>query len=200
MKTREGALNDVIEELHGAARADDGDKVSVGDLIDALDARGYGPALAVLPLLELTPIGGIPGVPTALALVIGALTLRLVMGYEHFWAPDWLRRRKLNSSRVEDSLEWLRPIALRIDAKLHERLRWFASRQAQQVACLVILGLLLTVPPLELIPFATSLPMIVIAIFGMAILFRDGLLMLIGYCTAALAVVGIIYLSGAGAG
>lgn len=191
METRKGALNGVIEEMHGAAS---GNEVTVGELIDALDARGYGPALAILPLLELTPIGGIPGFPTALALVIGALTLRLLMGYEHFWAPDWLRRRELDAERVEKSLEWLRPIAKRIDAKLHERLEPLANRDAQRVACFIILGLLLTVPPLELIPFATSLPMIVIAIFGLAILFRDGLLMLAAFTGSAAAIVAIGWL------
>lgn len=199
MKTREGALSGVIHELRAATSADNGGKVAVGDLIDALDERGYGPALAILPLLELTPFGGIPGVPTALALIIGALTIRLLIGHEHLWAPDWLRRRTLSAHRVETSLEWLRPIALRIDAKLHERLKRFADRGAQRVACLIILGLLLTVPALELIPFATSAPMIVIAIFGLGILFRDGLLMLLGFAASAVAVVVIGWLwSGGG--
>lgn len=189
-KADEGQLNEVLEEIRGAAQDNAGPKVSVGDMIDALDERGYGPALAVIPLIELTPIGGIPGFPTLLAMIIAILAIRLLLGYEHFWAPDWLRRRRLKSSSVEKSLDWLRPLASRIDAGLHERLRPFVGDTGQRVACLVILILLLTVPPLEFIPFATSGPMIVIAIFGLAILFRDGLLMLFAFLGSGAVLIG----------
>ena len=191
MKKEEGALTDVIEELEQASEG--GETVEVGHLIDALDHRGYGPALAALPLIELTPIGGIPGFPTFLALTLAILTVRLLMGYEHFWAPDWLRRRRLDSDRVIKSVKSLKPVSLRIDAQLHERLKRFAGPTGRRAACIVILCLLLTVPPLELVPFATSGPMIVIAIFGLGLLYRDGLLMLLGFAGAVIAVVGGVW-------
>ncbi len=188
MEKEEGALTDVVDELERASEG--GDTVEVGHLIDALDQRGYGPALAVLPLIELTPIGGIPGFPTFLALTLAIITIRLLIGYEHVWAPGWLRRRRLDSDRVIKSMKWLKPVSLRIDAKLHERLSRFAGPNGRRAACILILGLLLAVPPLELVPFATSGPMIVIAIFGLGLLYRDGLLMLLGFLGAAIAVVG----------
>lgn len=199
MEDNENALTEVIEELEDAARDTGGDQVEAGNLIDALDERGYGPALAVLPLIELTPLGGIPGFPTVLAIVLAALTLRFLMGYEHFWAPDWLRKRKLKTERVIKSTEWLKPISMRIDETLHERLSQFTGPMAQRVAGIVILCLLLTVPPLEVVPFATSAPMIVVSIFGMGILFRDGLLMLLAFIGAALALgFGLWTLMGSG--
>jgi hypothetical protein len=199
MMKEEGALTDIVAELEKAAKETGGDAIEVGHLIDALDHRGYGPALAILPLIEISPIGGIPGFPTLLALTLAIITVRLLMGYEHFWAPDWLRRRKLKSDRVIKSVEWLKPISLRIDAKLHERLSRFAGSAARRAACIVILCLLLTVPPLELVPFATTGPMIVIAIFGLGLLYRDGLLMLLGFVGAVLAVlIGLWALLGSG--
>lgn len=200
MRQEAGALNGVIDELKGAAEGTHEPEVSVGDLIDALDERGYGPALALLPLIELSPIGGIPGFPTALALVLATLTVRLMLGYEHFWAPGWLRRRKLKVERVEDSLDWLKPLAMRIDAKLHERLKRFTGPKVQRVACILILVLLASVPPLELIPFATSGPMVVISLFGLAILFHDGLLMLLAFIGTGVVLVGgaALALSGGG--
>lgn len=201
MRTKEGPLTDIITELERSAEDTEGDVVEVGDLIDALDQRGYGPALAVLPLIELTPIGGIPGFPTALALTLAIIVVRMLLGYEHFWAPDWLRRRRLDSDKVIKSMEWLKPISLRIDAKLHKRLSPLAGATGRRAACVVILCLLLTVPPLELIPFATSGPMIVIAMFALGLLFRDGLLMLIGFIGAAISIIGALWgLIGQGAG
>ncbi len=190
MKKEEGALTDIVAELEKSAKEQGGDTVEVGHLIDALDHRGYGPAIAILPLIEISPLGGIPGFPTLLALTLAIITVRLLIGYEHFWMPDWMRRRELKSDRVFKSVEWLKPVALRIDAKLHARLSRFAGPTGRRAACIVILCLLLSVPPLEVLPFATTGPMIVIAVFGLGLLYCDGLLMLIGFIGAAFAFVG----------
>lgn len=201
MKLENGALTEVVDELEAASEG--GETVSVGHLIDALGERGYGPALAILPLIELTPIGGIPGFPTLLALTVGLITVRLLMGYRHFWAPDWLRRRELNSERVFKSVHWPKPISERIDGQLRERLSRFAGPTARKAACIVILGILLLVPPLEVIPFATSAPMIAISVFGLGLLYRDGLLMLLGFAGAAVATwvaVDMLLLGGGGSG
>jgi len=186
MSEEQGALTEVIEELEEASEG--GDRVKVGQLIDALDERGYGPALAVLPLTELTPIGGVPGYPTLLALTVATIVLRLLLGYEHFWLPEWLRRRELKSDHVIKAVEWLKPVTHWIDGKLHKRLSAVAGKTGQRIACFVILGILLLVPPLEFVPFATSGPMIAVSIFGLALLYRDGLLMLLGFAGAAFAV------------
>jgi len=187
MNEEEGTLTEVIEELEEAS--EDSDRVEVGHLIDALDERGYGPALAILPLTELTPVGGVPGYPTLLALTLASIVVRLLLGYEHFWLPNWLRRRTLKSDHVIKAVNWLKPLSHWIDGKLHERLTGVAGRMGQRAACFVILGILLLVPPLEFVPFATSGPMIAVSIFGLGLLYRDGLLMLLGFAGAALAVV-----------
>ncbi|MFG6560362.1 exopolysaccharide biosynthesis protein [Sulfitobacter sp. 1A15299] len=189
------ALTDVVDELKDASEGKD--TVDVGQLIDALDQRGYGPALAVLPLIELTPLGGIPGFPTALALLVGTIALRMLLGYEHFWAPGWLRKRSMDSDKVLKSVEWLRPVSQWIDDKLQARLSRIAGPAGQKVACVVILALCFAVPPLEVVPFATSAPMIVISIFGLALLYRDGLLMLLGFIGAGIAAfAGVSYFLG----
>ncbi|NUH64700.1 exopolysaccharide biosynthesis protein [Sulfitobacter sp. S0837] len=181
-----GALTEVIEELKEASEGQN--RVKVGALVDALDERGYGPALAVLPLTELTPVGGVPGYPTLLALTLATIVIRLLLGYEHFWLPNWLRRRTLKSDHVIKAVEWLKPVSNWIDSKLHKRLAPIAGRMGQRIACFVILGILLIVPPLEFVPFATSAPMIAVSIFGLGLLYRDGLLMLLGFVGAAAAV------------
>ena len=194
LTSREAAINNdahnldgILEELRREAEKHDASDVSVGDLVDALDEQGYGAALAILPLIELTPVGGIPGVPTILALMLATLCIRLLLGHEHLWVPGFIRRRTLKRSRVETSVGYLKPWALRIDKRLHERLTPFAGSAAQRTAAVVILILLLSVPPLELVPFATSAPMIVIAVFGLGLLFRDGLLMLLGFAGSVVA-------------
>ena len=48
--------------------------------------------------------------------------------------------------------------------------------------------LALTVPPLELLPFASSAPMAAIAMFGLALLVHDGALMIAAWLLAGMAV------------
>lgn len=66
--------------------------------------------------------------------------------------------------------------------------RWFHGRLTPLLAepfvrgcgfaCLVMT---LTMPPLEIVPFATTLATAPIALFGLALLFRDGLIMILAF-------------------
>ena len=62
-----------------------------------------------------------------------------------------------------------------------------------RIAALAILVLCLTIPPLEFLPFASSGPMLAIAAIGLALLVRDGLVMLFALTLAAAAVAGGTY-------
>ena len=59
------------------------DKVSVHDIRGVLGERSFGPFLAIPALIEITPIGGIPGLPTAIALVIALISAQLLFGGDH---------------------------------------------------------------------------------------------------------------------
>lgn len=56
-----------------------------------------------------------------------------------------------------------------------------------RVAAAAILVLTLAIPPLELLPLATTAPMAAIAAFGMALLVKDGLLMIVAFVAAGAA-------------
>lgn len=186
------ALEDIMDEIDGLA--DERAEVSLSDVIDALDHRGYAPFLIVLPLLELSPVGGIPGVPTLLALTIALFAGQIAAGREDLWLPGWLSKRKVSSERLEQATGKTRPIARRLDSWFHGRLPWATRDRVLRIAAIVVLLLCLTVPPLELIPFASSAPMIAIALFGMAMLFHDGVLMIVAFTAAAAAAVTPIFL------
>ena len=59
--------------------------------------------------------------------------------------------------------------------------------RAHTVAAAVVVGLCLLVPPSELIPFAAIVPMAAIALLGLALTVRDGVVMLLGFLCAAAA-------------
>ena len=50
--------------------AADGDELRVEDLLEAYGTRSFGPLIAILGLIALSPIGAVPGIPALLGLLI----------------------------------------------------------------------------------------------------------------------------------
>ena len=154
--------------------------MSVGDVVESIGHRGYGPFLVLPALLELSPLGGIPGVPTFLALLIGIAAIQVALGRNHLWLPPALECRQVPADKLELALRKMRPVANLLDRWFHKRMAWMTSAIVVRAAALLVVLLCLTVPPLEVLPFASSAPMIAIVMFGLAMTVRDGALMLGG--------------------
>ncbi len=180
-----GDILDTLEELAGKD-----ERVSLGDAIQAFGNRSYGPFLVLLPLIELSPIGGIPGVPTAIAAIIILIAGQMVFGRKHLWLPGFVERRSVSADTLCKATNKLRGLARFMDRWFHGRLLSLTKGPFVRIAAVGCIVLALTVPPLELLPFASSAPMLAIAAFGLALLVRDGALMIaaIVMACAALAI------------
>lgn len=165
---------DALERL-----ASQGDTVRIGEVADALGPRGYGPFLLVPALFEISPIGAIPGIPTLLAAVIVLFAAQILFGRSRLWIPGFVERAKLPAGRVRRSVRFMRPLAMRLDRWFHGRLRCLTQGVFVRVAAVCCVALACTVPLLEIVPFLSSVPMAAIALFGLALLVRDGALMLV---------------------
>lgn len=173
------SVGDVLDRLAGLGDDAGDDKVRLGDMLEAMGHRAYGPFLIVLPMIEISPVGGIPGLPTALALVLALLAIQLIVGREHLWLPGFLANRGMAGDKLMKVVDKGRPIAKRMDQWFHGRLPALTKGPMVKVAGVAVLLLCLTVPPLELLPFASTAPMAAIMAFGIALLVRDGLLMIV---------------------
>lgn len=177
------SVEEVVSDLEDIA--EEQDEVSFGDLLDKFGSRSFGPFFIILPLIEITPIGAIPGVPTALATLIALIALQLLFGRDHIWMPGFVENRKLSSEKLTKGLVKLEKPAEVIDKPARGRLEWLTKGNGQKLAALCIIILCASVPFLEVLPFASMLPMLAIALFGLAIIVRDGLLMLLGVAATA---------------
>ena len=181
-------VNDILDDLCDVSH--DG-KVTIAEMADAFGHRGAAPFLIIPPLLEISPIGGIPGLPTFLALTIAVFAVQIAIGRDEPHVPGKLGRRGVSGPKLRTAVEKLRPIARRVDTLFRGRLSALTTKPMRQFAAVVVLGLCLIVPPLELVPFASTLPMVAILAFGLAFLFRDGLLMLLAFAVAVGSVWGL---------
>ena len=184
-------VEDVIAELDELASH--GDKVCIANVLDDFGARSFGPIIMILALLEVTPIGAIPGVPTAIAATIGLIALQLLFGKDHIWMPQFIQSRAVGAKKLHKAVGKLRGIAQWLDEQSRDRMDFLTRGVWLKVAAVAILVLCITVPPLEVLPFASSGPMLAIASIGLALIVRDGLVMLLAFLLAIAAVGGGTY-------
>lgn len=172
-------MEEVLESIELIAEGHE--RVSLGDALDYFGHASFPPLLVFLPLVEISPVGGIPGVATLMAATAGVLALQMLFGSDHVWFPQFLQNRTIDGAKLAFAAHKLDRLAARVDAVLGNRLDFLTRGIWMRVAALLILLLCMTVPPLEVVPFASSLPMATVALFGLAMLVRDGLLMLCGF-------------------
>ena len=182
------SIADILDDLDELAEAND--RVSIANTVEAFGQRSWGPLIMVPALLEITPIGGIPGVPTFLAVVVALVAVQMLIGHDHLWLPGFIEDRYVEADKLKKASDKLRGPGKRLDSWFHGRWRFFTRNPWSKVAGLLILLLCSTVPPLELLPFASSAPMLAIACFGLALMVRDGILMLVA---SSLAIASLIF-------
>ncbi|WP_377295761.1 exopolysaccharide biosynthesis protein [Rhizobium sp. SGZ-381] len=168
------SLTEVLDAIAGLA--DDRDTVSIHDVREEIGERSFGPFLLVPAVIEISPIGGIPGLPTAIAVVIALFAVQILIGRKHLWLPGFVERRTIGAGKLGKAMEKLRPVARVTDRLFKPRLKWLTKPPWLQGMAALCIALCFTVPPLELIPFASTAPMGTIALFGLSLVARDGLI------------------------
>jgi hypothetical protein len=197
MSDQPRSVGETLDRLEEAA--DRHDPVSMGDAVGAFGNRSYGPFLMVPALLEISPVGMIPGVPTLLSLVIILFAGQMLAGRSRFWLPRFIAERSVSSDKLRKAVEKMRPVGRWMDRIFHGRLTLLTEGPFVRVAAAVCILLALTVPPLELVPFASSAPMAAIALVGLALLVRDGAVMIVAAALMLVAMIaGVGWLGGSG--
>ncbi|MGJ8545741.1 MAG: exopolysaccharide biosynthesis protein [Sulfitobacter sp.] len=184
------SLNGVLDALEDQAKSHG--TVTVGDVVQALGGRGFGPLLVVAALLVISPLGGVPGFPTAMAVLIGLIAVQMVAQRQHLWLPKILRERGVKGDKLSGAVDKLRGAAGWIDKHFGGRVPRLVEPPMPSIAAALIAVLCLLVPPSEVIPFAALLPMGGIAVLGLALTLRDGVLMGIGIALAVAALVMLV--------
>lgn len=177
----ERALSAVLDRLEAAAS---GESVSVGEIVAALGRRSF-PALILGPaLIAVSPASGIPGVTSAVGLVVAATVAQALLGRESLWLPRRLARRRIEAGRLAGGVRRLRrPVGV-VERLLRPRLAWLVRRPLVALPLLVMLAIGLAMPLLEFIPTSGSVAAAAIAVLAAGLLARDGLVVALGLAVA----------------
>lgn len=171
----------------------DGKKITFGDIVDEFEDRGYGPLLLIASLLIMLPTGGIPGVPTVLAVIIGLISAQLVWGRSTPWLPKKLRGLSFDKKKFTKASTKIKPVTRKIDYILRPRLKHLTKKPMTRFIGVVIIALCLFMPFLEVIPFADIIPASSILLMGLGLTARDGVVTMVGLSAAVVIFFGITY-------
>ena len=180
------SLQQVLDRIRNAG---EGETVSVDDVLQSIGPRSFGALLLAPAIIIITPLSGIPGLPSIGAAIIALIAAQMLLGRKHFWLPRFLRCRSVPRERLDKAVAWLVPAARMIDRLVGPRLSFLTEGPFAYLIGLLCLLLALLMPPLEIVPLSNSLTATAIALFGLALVARDGLLAIL----ATLFMAGAIY-------
>ena len=187
---REAGTRAILDELLDGDREQD---LRFEDLLAGLGRRAFGMMLFVVALPAFIPVPGLAGaISGPLCALVG---LQLLFGLRRPWLPRFMARRgpKRRTLEVFDSMSsrWL----ARLEKLVRPRMtRVLDHRLAAMFTglLLALLGLLLALP----IPFTNYLFGVLMMLFALALLERDGLLMLLCWTGGIATIVVFGVLSG----
>lgn len=171
----------------------EGDSVSLGKLLDLYDDRSFGPIFTLLGLLVIIPpISTIPTLPTATAIVLLLFSFQMILGFDHIWLPRRLRDAAISKEKLRYAHRKSKSTLQFIDRRVSDRIGWVTDGPARYFAAILVCMLALCMPPLEFVPFAVTLPGTAIVLIGLALVARDGVLMLSAFAIASGAIFAVL--------
>jgi hypothetical protein len=174
------------ETLRGLARAGEGERVTIDDILSALGNNGFGLLVLVLALPNAIPGPMIPGFSVPFAVGIILLGIQIVGGNRQPLLPGWLRRRAIGRERLRRFVERADPLLSRFE-------RWFKPRAARFLGdadrpralglLLILFALVLALP----IPLGNGPEAFAICVIGLGLFASDERIQTIGIVGGVLA-------------
>ena len=173
--------------------AEDGpDRLSFTELAKQLHARAWGGLLVIFAAINVIPLP--PGASVFFAIPLIIITAQMAFGRASPWFPARIDRRgvaKHDLSRLIEKMEWLE---VRVERMFKPRLPVLTGPTATRLIGIVcfILALMTTLPIVHVAPAA------VIVLFGLALVYRDGVLAIAAAVAGLVGAAAAIFLIGSG--
>ncbi|MCB9959298.1 MAG: exopolysaccharide biosynthesis protein [Rhodospirillaceae bacterium] len=177
------SLEEVTDRIREAA--EDGDTVSVDDVMDAIGRRAFGPLILVFALIAFAPvIGSIPGVSIVTGTVIILIAGQMLLQRGSPWIPGFLLRLRIGSEAVKTAMDKVRPAVRRVDRLLASRWRALVKPPWTHVTALVCVVMAAMMYPMAIVPWGVTAPSFALIVLSLGVTAHDGLLSAIGWALA----------------
>lgn len=156
--------------------------LTLGEILEAVGRRAYGPILLVIGLFAISPATIVPGLTWAAALLTLLVAVQMLIGLKSPWLPNMLLDLKIPRQPLARFVQNARPKAEALERSgwLETRLAFLSAPPLVNLVALAVIAAALVTIPIGLIPFAPLVPGIAIVLFSVGITARDGLWLLLG--------------------
>ena len=170
------------QRLTQIVEQDGPDRLSFSQLATELHSRAWGGLLFIFAAINVLPLP--PGTSAFFALPILIVSAQMVFGRASPWFPARLDRRGVTKEelhRLVGKIEWLE---LRVERIFKPRLPQLTGPTAARLIGLVcfLLALIAAIP----VPLFHIAPAAAIVLFGLALIYRDGALVIVAAIAGAM--------------
>lgn len=187
---RTGNKAGLMKVLQETQAAGDGKRIRFGDVMTALEDRGFGPLLLVPCIFIMLPTGAIPGVPDIGAVFMILVAAQIIVGRDVPWVPKRMKRLSVNSKKFDRGVKKVTPAVKKVDSLMRRRATAFTGPFFQKVAAVFIILQSLLIIAIGMIPFLPDLLVAPIFLLALGFTARDGLLSIVGILLLVLAGAG----------
>jgi hypothetical protein len=178
----------LTEMLDGLEEAGQDRKVSFRDLLRQFGNRAITPFILLIALLMVSPLSGIPGMPSLATMIIVTMAVQALSGRKRIWLPEILLRQRFRSERLLQAVRWMRKPCAFLDRHSQMRLQFLTRGVMRWITLAICAALPLAWPLLEILPLVTSIGAATVALLVFGLLTHDGVYVLLGYCAVALSI------------
>jgi hypothetical protein len=182
------------EEMENLLSVAHGEPLSLRTIVEHLHFRGLPLLIAILCVPFIIPIA-IPGMSTPFGAAIALCGLRLGLGHQ-LWLPDFLLRREVKPELLRKIVRiaagFYRRIEKLVRPRMHFLQRW--PGMLNLLGFMIMAGGIMLALPIP-IPLTNTLPAIAVALIALGMMERDGVVILLGYFFALLAVLYLVLIA-----
>lgn len=183
-----------LSQRLAAIVAEDGpERLTFTDLAGRLHSRAWGGLLFIFAAINAIPLP--PGVNVFFAIPLMIVSAQMALGRATPWFPSRIDRRGVSKDELRKLIEKMEWAEVRVERLLKPRLASLTGRPATRIIGVVcfLLALLTTLPIVHVVPAA------VVVLFGLALIYRDGALVIAATAAAAMGAIAAVVLVASGA-
>ncbi|MCK0195906.1 exopolysaccharide biosynthesis protein [Ancylobacter sp. 6x-1] len=172
--------------LTGIANDDRRERIAIGDLVNEMRERAFGPLIFLFALPNVLPTP--PGTSTVLGAPLIFLTAQLALGRDP-WLPRMIADRSIGRSEFARFINRAAPWLAKAERLLRPRFGMLARPPGENIVGLMclVLAIVLVLP----IPLGNMLPALAVCMLALGIVAMDGVWILAGM-TVAVVSLGVV--------
>jgi len=170
------------------------ERLSFTELAAQLHSRAWGGLLFIFAAINVLPLP--PGTSVFFAIPLMIVSAQMVLGRSSPWFPGRIDRRGVKKTELERLIAKITGLEARIERVLKPRLAGLTAPTATRLIGVVcfLLAILAAIP----IPLFHMAPAAAILLFGLALIYRDGVLVIAAAIAALLSLAVNALLVGSG--